>query len=65
MGQPKKKKARSVIMAESYNTEEAYQKKVFPKNDKSKELIRGVLKSSFLFSSLSAQDIEEVSTSNH
>ena len=52
-------------MAESYNTEEAYQKKVFPKNDKSKELIRGVLKSSFLFSSLSAQDIEEVSTCSH
>lgn len=54
------KKARGVIMAETYSKTEKYVKRVYPKSDTTKAMLRQVLSQSFMFETLSGADMDEV-----
>ena len=54
------KKARGVIMAETYSKSEKYVKRVYPKSETTKAMLRQVLSQSFMFETLTAADMDEV-----
>lgn len=59
-GLKRPKKARGVIMAETFSKTEKYVKRVFPKSATTKAMLRQVLSQSFMFETLSSANMEEV-----